>query len=536
MIDLGAAGCILGVLFAQGSSKRCESLSDHALLDSAPEELAAWLISHCWGGYLAILAHPQTGALNAVVDPSGLLPVYCLETSTHTVLTSHPGLLIQACHLELRVSKAGLYRYLSRPELRQRTTCLEGVSELTPGSLVSLGHGQRSRTQIWCPEDFITRNCSMHFDAAAHDLQNISLFVINAWAEFLGPVAVAASGGVDSSLVCAALAGGDQTFSCVTVATSDPSGDERTYARLLAHHLNVPSVEKFYDTGQFNPRYSASSGLARPNRKSFLAALDNLLADAARDLGACTVFDGNGGDNLFCFLHSAAPVTDRLRREGLGAGAIASFFDVCRLTGCDVPTMMLAVLRRLVARSATDVWQADRRLLAQAHDIDDIVEPLTPWLDNAPRAKNGKYDHLALIMRAQNHAHGLTSGLSRFSPLMSQPLVEFCLSVPTWLWCTGGTNRALARMAFADQLPREILVRTAKSGPDSFIRGCFALYRDTIREQLNEGVLAHHGLLDLAQLDAALQVDPFAGDSILYRVLDLTEAENWARSWDGFSS
>ncbi|AKM08758.1 hypothetical protein AB433_00020 [Croceicoccus naphthovorans] len=56
---------------------------------------------------------------------------------------------------------------------------------------------------------------------------------------------------------------------------------------------------------------------------------------------------------------------------------------------------------------------------------------------------------------------------------MSQPLLEFCLGVPTWTWVTGGQNRALARAAFADLLPRSVLDRTSKAGPDSFIRSAF---------------------------------------------------------------
>ena len=137
-------------------------------------------------------------------------------------------------------------------------------------------------------------------------------------------------------------------------------------------------------------------------------------------------------------------------------------------------------------------------------------------------------------MRAQLHIHGLSaSGLPRFSPLASQPLREYCLGVPTWLWCQGGTNRALARAAFAASLPREIVKRTSKAGPDSFIQRSFEMHREVIRDLLMEGLLAQQRVIDRAAVDNAFHLNFRSDGEILLRLLDLAEAENWARSWLG---
>ena len=121
--------------------------------------------------------------------------------------------------------------------------------------------------------------------------------------------------------------------------------------------------------------------------------------------------------------------------------------------------------------------------------------------------------------------------MSRFSPLMSQPLMELCLAIPTWLWCEGGLNRSVARRAFADALPPSILTRTAKAGPDSYIRAIFDRNRQAVRHSLMDGLLARQGLLDLPAVEQALGIDAYTGDSIIYRLLDLAEAEHWARAW-----
>jgi asparagine synthase (glutamine-hydrolysing) len=531
-IDLGAAGTILGILFAKGSGARLRALPARAPVHRGAETLAAWLSRECWGAYLAILADPEAGRFCVFPDPSGLLPVYRTQSGSHILFSPDPSLFREAGIASPGVGWKALHSFLGRPELRQQTSCLEGVSELTPGALAAVREGCPPALPIWRPDDFMPVGAIATFDELAEALRNLAVTTIGAWATLWGRVAVAASGGVDSSFICAALARGGHDFDCITLATADPSGDESVFVRQLAEHLSVRAIAATYDLAQVDLFRPASLGLTRPSRKAFMSALDLALREAGDELGADTVFDGNGGDNLFCYLHSAAPVVDRLRAEGPGPAALETFLDVCRLTGCDIPAMARAALRRLMRPPGIALWPLDGRLLADL--LDAPLQPLTPWLEIGLGRFSGKRDHLALIMRAQNHVHGLPArSPQRFSVLMSQPLVEFCLAVPTWLWCKGGINRSLARAAFASDLPSSIVARTSKSGPDSFIRRMFAANQPLIREMLLDGLLMRHGVLDRTATEKALSIDALSGDSMVYRLLDLAEAESWARSWSG---
>lgn len=528
-IDLGPRGHILGVLFSTRRGRPLARLPSHAPLDGSVKALARWLLDECWGAYIAVLADPAGGSLSAMVDPSGLLAVYCTRSETHTILVSHPADLEKASGSAPRVSWPAVRAHLLRPELRQQATCLEGVHELSPGALVSLG-SDAPATLLWRPERFLPRHPAMTFGEAAEELRDRSTSVMGAWARTFGSCVVAASGGVDSSLICGALARSGASFACVSLATSDPSGDERRFAGLLATHLGVSFRPAVYDPVGIDLSRPASHGLPRPARKTFMAVVDRALAILARDLSAGVVLDGNGGDNLFCYLHSPAPVIDCLTAHGPGRNAYAAFLDMCRLTGCDVFTMARAVARRLV-RSRGPGWAVDGRLLA-AEGEECPVSPLRPWLEAEAGTQGGKRDHLVLLMQAQNHLHGIASqGLPRFSPLASQPVLEHCLAVPTWLWCAGGINRAPARAAFAAELPREILSRTSKAGPDSFIRRLFAENRAPLRELLLDGRLALAGLLDLPAVERGMSVDAVGNGALVHRLLDLAETEAWARSW-----
>ena len=533
IVDLGRRGVVLGPVFQRGASAPSSDLDCDLRPEAGVAEFATHLVREYWGAYLAILIDSACRGLSVLSDPSGLLPVYRAETERHVFLTSDPLLFAAAGMAPPSVSWSGLRAHLLRQDLRSSATCLAGVRELQPGALVPIAEGADDGVPQWRPDDFMPRGPAPGFEDAATALRSCAIETISAWASLAGPVAVAASGGVDSSLICAALAEGGHAFDCVTLATTDPSCDERAFVRALTDHLGVRCIAATYDAARVDPLRPSSAGLARPSRKTFMQALDAALDDGRKELGAAAVFDGNGGDSLFCFVHSSAPVLDCLAAAGLRP-ALTAFIDMCGVTGCDVVAMAGAVMRRARRGGSPSAWLPDLRLLSTALPADRALDPLMPWLDAHVGPHRGKRDHLSLLMHAQNHVHSLGGiAVPRLSPLLSQPMVELCISLPTWLWCSGGINRAPARAAFADVLPPAIRRRTSKAGPDSFIRSLLAVHQMPIRDLLLGGRLADHGLIDCDAVATALETDVLSGDAIVYRLLDLVEAETWARSWGG---
>ncbi|WP_140419342.1 asparagine synthase-related protein [Sphingobium sp. Z007] len=83
-------------------------------------------------------------------------------------------------------------------------------------------------------------------------------------------------------------------------------------------------------------------------------------------------------------------------------------------------------------------------------------------------------------------------------PLLSQPIIELCLSIPGWSWFDGGINLSVARAAFADRRPTATVRRTVKGRPDSFALEIYDAHRDTQREMLGEGLLRQKGDYRLA--------------------------------------
>lgn len=114
-------------------------------------------------------------------------------------------------------------------------------------------------------------------------------------------------------------------------------------------------------------------------------------------------------------------------------------------------------------------------------------------------------------------------------PLLSQPVLEACLKVPSWMWIAEGRNRAVARSAFSDLLPPDILHRRSKG---TFMNYSGAVYRRNKRlleEYLLTGQLADKGFLDADALRQFFNRDLAARDDRFMRIFDLCAAESWVR-------
>src|SRR3546814_6537693 len=58
---------------------------------------------------------------------------------------------------------------------------------------------------------------------------------------------------------------------------------------------------------------SGSTHLPRPVGRQFMQEIERAYRAEVKTHGFDAIFTGNGGDNVFCYLHSAAPIVDRLR-------------------------------------------------------------------------------------------------------------------------------------------------------------------------------------------------------------------------------
>lgn len=529
LICPGQSGAIIGHLFTRGGNTPVTHADDISVLMTGDKSDLKQLIDRYWGGYVALQTSKHSSGWTCLRDPSGAMPCYYIRTSWGWALASDIDLLIDAHLIVPTVDWVAMARHLGAFDFRTEQTVLAGVFELLAGCRLTFSDSQKAVECLWTPWTFVQPGS----DADETDrLRDTVRNCLQAWARQFDRVLLGVSGGLDSSVVAACLARQTDVLA-LTMATHEGEGDERHYARAAADALNLEMLEGYHTLEDIDLSRPTSIHLPRPLSGAFGQSENKLKFQLAETRQIDAFFSGIGGDNVFCYLRSVSPLVDRIKVQGLGPGAFQTLDDICELTGCSVKEAIYAAWKQF--RSPVDRyrWSATTDFMAEdAHTVPPRFDH--PWLDASKGALPGKIAHAAMLLRIQGTIDGFSRTLPpQINPLLSQPIMELCLSIPSWHWCRDGRNRAVTRQAFSTELPSEILNRTSKGGPTSFAYEVIDRNQGTLRDLLIGGELDDAGLLDSPKISDALPVTRPVRAADYMRLSVLAEAETWARHWRG---
>lgn len=527
---VGPGAVLIGSVFARGDDGPVSlgGRESEAVVDSR----GAWLVAHRWGSYVAMIGDPD--AVRVVRAPFGELPCYWAERQECVYVASDLPLLGALTDIPWSIEASALARHLAAGDIQSSETCLTGVRELSGGQRLTISREGVFEETLWSPWAYASEARQIaSAEDARRQLRNAVRKSVCARANEYRAILLKLSGGLDSSILAASLLQSGRLAIALNLATTDPSADEREQAQQVANRLGIRLVIRFRKIAGVDVGQSLAAHLPRPSARSFAQESHRLTTLTAVDAGCDAVFDGGGGDNVFCSLRSARPAADCLLCED-GRGAFwKTASTVAELSQAPVWRVAWRALLMSHRRSVDFRWRFDTRFLSpEARALAGTV-PVHPWLQAPDRMLPGKAAHVALIAAAQAVAQGRDpqANLPTCSPLVSQPIIEECLKIASWLWFDKGHDRAVARSAFAPFLPAETIWRRSKGAPDCFVAELYEANQPTIRELLLGGELRRLGLLDSAALERALgEEGPVRGHNFL-RLMQLTDAESWARCW-----
>jgi len=529
VVHLGAHGCIIGHLFTRELPSQPVRQLDAAVVMSIVASEGQSLISSHWGGYVLALVTDDDRVI-IMRDPSGLMPCYFRREVRAVKFAS--DITDVAGRGEASVDFMELVRYLASADAPGSATCVAGAEELIPGRAVVLARGTIDLKALWSPWNHVASK-GLTAAEAADEVRRVALDCIGTWASCFGSVLLGVSGGLDSSVVAAGSR--DHTsLSCLTHVGPDGEGDERRYARALAFHLGLALGEAHYDLADIDIARAVAPHRPSPNAHHFRQAVEAMQWRAgAADVDA--IFSGNGGDGIFCGMRSATPLVDRYLEEGISRALFETLRDLSDLTGADAWTVLRHAWQKYRAPEGPISLRVNLAGLAPDRLAPILAAgPRHPWLSPPPAAVPGKRAHVAFLVRSLRslELYPRRSSPPHIAPLLSQPLVELCLSIPSWLWISGGRDRSIARAAFADMLPDVVVRRVHKGGPSGFTRSIYERWRAEALELLRGGSLDRAKVLDLSFLDEA--DDPaWLSSERPDRLLALVAAETWTRWWQG---
>lgn len=528
-LSLPGGGILIGRLFTRdgiaiNDSTRFPELSD-------PARIRKHILETCWGAYLLIQPDAQApGAFLMTRAPSaaGNLPcLYSLKDGSG-FLTSDVSLAMRAHLYRNQIAWNFIVHRLRYPGIKTQRTGLADLFELPPGcSLRTRGTGV-SVQQAWSPWDFVTPERRYRdLRDAAEQIRHAVMVAVRAWTDTDRSILLELSGGLDSSIVAACLRDSHARIICCNLVTPVPGVDERHYARQMAEQLRVELHTEHLDFDKARFDFTPSLGSVAPAVGPLQYAVDATMEDAAERHGATAYYSGGGGDSVFCYLRTAAPSADAWRAHGFGA-AITAVNDLASLHQCTLWKAGRLTLAKLW-RSPPSPFHEDPTFLAPGSAY--VEAEVHPWFAAPAHALPGDRERifdLAGNQLFQNQAARGSRRPMRF-PLLSQPVMEACLRAPSWMWIAGGRNRAVARAAFADTLPPDVVNRQSKATYMSYLGAVYEKNKPRIADFLLSGCLSMQGLLDTHAIQALLAKPLVPRDQTFLRMFDLCMVENWVR-------
>jgi asparagine synthase (glutamine-hydrolysing) len=531
LVHAGASTVFIGHLFRKGRpSSRVLGLGAAAAVDLL-ENRGRALLAGYWGGYLLVHVG-RDGTVHVLRDPSGALPCYVRREPDRIILAG------DICDLAEPRPGAIDYRELARilasGDARGRKTCLAGVEELIAGECLVVEDGKVSTECWWSPFGSVEYEGADH-DELASRLRETIADCVGSWASCYSSILLGSSGGLDSSIIAAAAAPRAERLTGLTLVAPGADGDERRYSRVLAHALGMRLRDAAYELAHIDVERAVAPHLPWPVAPIFKQSIEAIHRQYEKELSVDAHFSGNGGDGIFFSVRSAVPFIDRLLADGPLPSLTTTLRDLSALTGADALTVLRHAWSRYRRRRGRHVPRFDRSGLDRALAAELEKEGAThPWLHPPIPVLPGKTVHAAYLMRTHKsiELYPRADAPPHVAPLHAQPIVELCLSIPTWMWIADGRNRAVARQAFENWLPPLIINRSGKGGPGDFHLLIYREHRDRLHAMLRNGAIAESGIFDPAILDE--QEDPsWRGTARRHRILQFAAAESWARWWSG---
>ncbi|TDB80131.1 N-acetylglutaminylglutamine amidotransferase [Micromonospora sp. KC721] len=502
--DSGLTGVFNGCVYNYRELREQLQARGHRFFSSGDSEVvvkayAEWgldFVDHLVGMFAVAIAERDTGRLVLARDRLGIKPLYLAESPGVVRFASTLPALLAGGGVDTSIDPVALAHYLSFHSIvPPPRTILRGVAKLPPATVRVYEPDGRTHERVYWDPSF-TR-AAERADWSERDWQDALLDSLTTAVRRRMvadvPVGVLLSGGLDSSLVVALLAGEGQrglsTFSIGFDSVGGREGDEFVYSDLVAktfdtdhHQLRVAAQDLV------PPLEAAVAAMSEPMVSHDCVAFYLLSQEVSKHVRV--VQSGQGADEILGGYHWYPPLARVEPEQALDTYAKA-FFDrdaagLARVLnpgwladGDPAREFVAAHLARPGASTAVD---AGLRIDTQVMLTDDPVK---------------RVDNMTM-------AHGLEARV----PFLDHEFVELAASCPPELKLAQGGKGVLKEIG-RRVLPHEVIDRPKGYFPVPGLTHLEGKLLDRVRDALSAPVARHRDLFRADYVDALL-ADPNA--------------------------
>lgn len=469
------------------------------------------------GMYAFALHDRETGTLLLGRDPFGMKPLYVAEFRDGLAFGSEINGFYDLPGIDLETRPQAVFNYLRFGATDNDTGVLvRGVRSVAPGSVMRIDTRRcviESEEAVWTPHA-AGHTSDLSFDQAVAHLRDLFLHSVSIHMRSDVPVAVAASGGLDSSWVLAAMRhvqpkGDIHAFSFT--APGDPM-DESAWADIIAgatnavhHKFSVSPEEMIERTPAMVIRQGEPVG-------SLSVLAQHMLYEHVRRNGMKVILEGQGADELFGgYAGYVGPRIGAALRNGQILEATQTFAAAPAMNAISraataqyvaqdiLPPGLARLGRDLAGRSQVPSWICRTWLAEHRVDVDDHYSARVGRKSLREVLAHDTRVNLTTLLRYGDRNAMAASVESRL-PFLTRDIATFALSLPDdYLVGSDGRTKRVIREAMRGLVPDAIIDRRDKIG----FAPPFAVWLDGLTPWV-EGVLTSgvtHPAIDHASLN-----------------------------------
>jgi asparagine synthase (glutamine-hydrolysing) len=475
----------------QAKGHRFFSSGDSEVVVKAYAEWGLDFVDHLIGMFAVAISERDTGRLVLARDRLGIKPLYVAETPGMVRFASTLPALLAGGGIDTSIDPVALAHYLSFHSIvPPPRTILRGVAKLPPATVrVYEADGSTRERVYWDPAFTRSQERAGWSERDWQDalLESLTTAVRRRMVADV-PVGVLLSGGLDSSLVVALLAGEGQsglaTFSIGFDAVGGREGDEFVYSDLVAKTFGTDHHQIRVPTGDLLPPLEAAvAAMSEPMVSHDCVAFWLLSQEVARHVKV--VQSGQGADEILGGYHWYPPLAGVDREQALqtyakaffdrDAAGLARVLDPAWLADGDPAREFVAAhLGRAGAQTAVD---AGLRIDTQVMLTDDPVK---------------RVDNMTM-------AHGLEARV----PFLDHEFVELAASCPPELKLAQGGKGVLKEIG-RRVLPHEVIDRPKGYFPVPGLTHLEDKLLDRVRDALHAPAARRRNLFRADYVDALL--------------------------------
>jgi asparagine synthase (glutamine-hydrolysing) len=508
---------------------------------------------HIQGDYALCLWDPRNNKIIMARDPFASRPLYYGTRNDCLFWASDIGALVNLLGTDyVHIDDCYAASFLTSTEDLDRTPYRE-IKSVPPGHLVIFSGPASKTVRFWSLDP--TREIRYSSDAEYED---------HFWALFRdsvrrrlrvnGTVAAELSGGLDSSsIVCMAddiLRNGDCVATGVEtishVYDQSLSSDECKFISVVEEQRGKTGhYIKESEYPVFEP-VSPELDIYLPSGSYCFTETVRGMNEVMKGIGARVLLSGMGGDHVFMNETFFLPILGDL----IFAGRVNDFLHYLRewgkaartsytkllWRGVAWPSLPSAVRRRLTLSELTLPDWMDRKFAKQWDCRGRLIARPGVRLLRRPSAER-LYTLIqdAVSLASPSHYRNLCC-VESSRPFLDQQLVEFLLAIPMEQQVGPGQPRFLHRRAMRRLLPKKIVERRGKRGPDEAVYRGMVRNRSWLTSLAQNSRLARRGYVEPAAFIRATHLACHGADAQIQPLIRALSLEMWLRSHERWSS